>query len=160
MSAGEKHSWEQLAVRFSDQLSGNEQDSRTVHLHAAALVKHISLTIKQTPLEFTPLCVVFHSGRTRACQDWKGRSNKPQRQSRAAQSLQGKGWRLQLPEEGRAFSGIPGDCSFAILSKVYCLKAVSLVPWLTSIVLVEQRWFHYLTKGFVLQQPSCSTPSL
>lgn len=62
-----------------------------MHLHAAALVKHISLTIKQTPLEFTPLCVVFHSGRARACQDWKGRSNKPQRQSRAAQSLQGKG---------------------------------------------------------------------
>lgn len=130
-------------------------------LHAAALVKHISLTIKQTPLEFTPLCVVFHSGRAGACQDWKWRSNKPQRQSRAAQSSQGKGLHglttLQLPEDGRAFSGVPGDCSFAILSKVYCF---SLMPSRTSIVLVEQRWFHCITNGFVLQQPSCSTPSL
>lgn len=136
------------------------QDSRTVHLHAAALVKHISLTIKQTPLEFTPLCVAFHSGRARACQDWKGRSNKPQRQSRAAQSLQSKGLHglttLQLPEEGRAFSGIPGDGSFVSYPKF--VKAVSLMPSHTSVVLVEQRWFQYTTNGFVLQQPSCSTP--
>lgn len=31
----------------------------------------------------------------------------------------------------------------------------SLMPSCTSIVLIEQIWFHYTTYGFVLQQPSC-----
>lgn len=123
-----------------------------MHLHAAALVKHISLTIKQTPLELTPLCVVFHSGRARACQDWKGRSNKPQRQSRTAQSLQGRGLHglraLQLPEEGRAFSGIPGDCSivsypeFAVCKSCfsYAFMYISCSGWTEKVSLSYKRF--------------------
>lgn len=144
--------------------SSFQETSRTVHLHAAALVKHISLPIKQTPLEFTPLCVVLHSGRARACQDWKGRSNKPQRQGRTAQSLQSRDLHglttLQLPEEGRAFSGIPGDCSIVFYPEFTLCEPCFSYAFTYISCSVEQRWFHYPTNSFVLQQPSSSTPSL
>lgn len=34
------------------------------------------------------------------------------------------------------------------------------MPSRTSIVLIEQRQFRYITHGFVLQQPSCFYPGL